>query len=154
MTVVRTRFRYPRRVHFYETDLMKIVHHANYLKFAEEARVAWAFAMGVLVPERPEEASKLAVLKTAVHHVRSLKFGDGFEVELQVKRDGIRIVFEYKMWKVKGSEPSVRNAAQLVAEVLSIHVAIRPDGRPEKPDRELKAILENEQWTETWLSNL
>ena len=31
-------FTYKRRVTFYETDGMKVVHHANYLKYFEEAR--------------------------------------------------------------------------------------------------------------------
>ena len=34
-------FTYKRRVTFYETDGMKVVHHANYLKYFEEARVEY-----------------------------------------------------------------------------------------------------------------
>lgn len=141
-----SRFRYGRAVHFYETDLMKIVHHANYLRFAEEARVDWAFQKGLLSPQNAEEASQLAVLKTAVHHARPLRFGDEFEVELQVQRQGIRIVFEYKIWKSLGPE--------LVAEVRSEHVNMSADGRPGKPSPALRALTEKELWTETWLSNL
>lgn len=143
-------FKYGREIHFYETDLMKIVHHANYLRFAEETRVAWAFHEKVLDRARPEEAARLAVLSTAVSHVSPLRFGDRFEVELQARRDGIRIVFEYKIWNLgEGSQ-----TPKLSAEVRSVHVAINAQGRPEKPTPQLIGVMEKEAWTETWLSNL
>lgn len=34
-------FIYKRRVKFYETDGMQVVHHANYLRYFEEARVEY-----------------------------------------------------------------------------------------------------------------
>lgn len=144
------KFLYRRQIHFYETDLMKIVHHANYLKFAEEARVAWAFAKGVLHAERPEEAARLAVLRTAVAHLKPLRFGDEFEVELQARRSGVRIEFEYKICKAN----TIKGQSALVAEVRSEHVAMTADGRPEKPTSHLREVMEKELWTETWLSNL
>lgn len=147
-------FTYSREIHFYETDLMKIVHHANYLKFAEETRVAWAFQMGILDRSRPEEASRLAVLKTAVSHTSPLRFGDRFEVEMQARRIGIRIVFEYKIWNILSVGISTQAPRKLAAEVRSEHVAMSADGRPEKPTLNLKNVMEKELWTETWLSNL
>ncbi|MBX3018445.1 MAG: acyl-CoA thioesterase [Bdellovibrionaceae bacterium] len=143
-------FKYRREIHFYETDLMKIVHHANYLRFAEETRVAWAFHEKVLARTRPEEAASLAVLSTAVSHISPLRFGDTFEVEMQAKRDGIRIVFEYKIWNLGDASLPPK----LSAEVRSTHVAINAQGRPEKPTPNLKAVMEKETWTATWLSNL
>ena len=53
-------FLYKRTVHFYETDMMGIVHHGNYLRYYEEARVAWADARGLI--SRPEDAAQFAVL--------------------------------------------------------------------------------------------
>ena len=32
---------YRRRVNYYETDRMGVVHHSNYLRLIEEARLAW-----------------------------------------------------------------------------------------------------------------
>ena len=31
-------FKYERKINYYETDKMGIVHHSNYIKFLEEAR--------------------------------------------------------------------------------------------------------------------
>ena len=54
-------FTYKRRVTFYETDGMKVVHHANYLKYFEEARVEYLRAGGLDLNELMEEGiGKLA----------------------------------------------------------------------------------------------
>ncbi len=81
------------KVQFYETDLMGIVHHSNYLRFFEEARVAWAVSRGILDYQKPESASHLAVLETRVKHLKPAKFGDDLHVEIQAKIEKIRIIF-------------------------------------------------------------
>lgn len=40
-------FTYKRRVKFYETDGMRVVHHANYLHYFEEARVEYCAQAGL-----------------------------------------------------------------------------------------------------------
>lgn len=137
-------FEYHRRVHFYETDLMGIVHHANYLRLAEEARVDWANKKGLLPWDNSQAASAFAVLGTQVHHVLPAKFGDLLKIEVQARINGARVVFEYKMWKDD----------QLMAEVRTKHANLGPDLRPQRPSRELRALMEKEAWNETWLSNL
>ena len=37
---------YERSVYYYETDQMKIVHHSNYIRWFEEARIYWMEKMG------------------------------------------------------------------------------------------------------------
>lgn len=142
------KFEYRKTIQFYETDMMKIVHHSNYLRWAEEARVAWAFHTGLLKPEMPERAASLAVLETQVRHLKPCQFGDAIRLELQVRREGIQIVFEYKIWKHD----------HLACEIRTKHVGLEPaeDGtlRLAKPTTDMRNILEKEIWTETWLSSL
>ena len=38
---------YERSVYYYETDQMKIVHHSNYIRWFEEARIYWMEKMGM-----------------------------------------------------------------------------------------------------------
>lgn len=137
-------FEYQHRVQFYETDLMGIVHHANYLRIVEEARVAWANARGVLQWDKPETASAFAVLGTEVSHVKPCRFGDLLRVEVQVKVQGVRVFFEYKVWKDD----------TLVAESRTKHVHLDGDMRPQRPSEKLVKIMEKEAWNETWLSSL
>lgn len=143
-------FCYPRQIQFYETDLMGIVHHGNYLRIYEEARVSWAHHHGILDYQKPETASHLAVLETAVRHIKPSRFGDKIEVQVQAKIEGIKIIFEYKMLKPVLNKQS----SELISEARTTHVALNLDLKPIKPPQPLKSILENEKWTETWLLNL
>lgn len=131
-------------VQFYETDLMGIVHHSNYIRFYEEARVAWARALGLLDVTRPETASSFAVVGTQVRHLKPCRFGERVRIQVQGRRQGARIFFEYKMWR----------GADLVSEARTEHVSLDKDLRPERPGPELIAALKGETWIETWLSSL
>lgn len=142
------KFEFKRSIQFYETDMMKIVHHSNYLRWAEEARVAWGFRIGLLKAEAPERAAQLAVLETQVRHLKPCQFGDDICIELQARREGIQIVFEYKIWKQK------QNDKTLACEVRTKHVGLDAEMKLMKPSPDMRAILEKETWTETWLSSL
>lgn len=133
-------FTYLHRIQFYETDLMGIVHHSNYLRFCEEARVEWAHHRGLIDYQKPDSASHFAVLETRVKHLAPARFGDELTIELQCRREGNRIQFQYKL----------KNAATLIALVETQHVPLK-DLRAIKMPREMRDILEGETWTETWL---
>ena len=135
------------KVQFYETDLMGIVHHANYLRFYEEARVAWAHAKGLIDYQKPGSAARFAVLETQVKHHKPTFFGDELVIRLQAKLVGVRIIFEYEM-----RVPAREN--QIVSVGRTTHVALDTELKPMRPLPAMLEILEKEQWTETWLSNL
>ena len=88
---------YQRHVHVYETDLMGIVHHSNYLRFFEEARVDWCRKKGLLGADEKAVFS-LAVLETKVRHVRPAKYADFLQIFIQIKISGARIIFQYKLF--------------------------------------------------------
>jgi acyl-CoA thioester hydrolase len=137
-------YTYPHRVQFYETDLMGIIHHSNYLRIFEEARVAWAHDKGMLNYQKPESASHLAVLETRVRHIKPGKFGDLLSVQVQARSEKIKIVFEYKLWR----------GEELLSECRTEHVPLDLNLKLIRPPQDIKKILEKELWTETWLSNL
>ena len=134
------------KVQFYETDLMGIVHHANYLRIFEEARVAWAHQRGILDYQKPETASHLAVLETHVRHLKPAQFGDDLEVIVQARIEKVRIIFEYKMFCRQRYEAPI-------SECRTVHVPLDLELKPIRPSDKLKTILEKEKWIETWLSN-
>lgn len=137
-------FIHEHRVQFYETDLMGIVHHSNYLRFYEEARVAWAHHRGIIDYQKPESAAHFAVLGTRVHHLRPARFGDLLQIHVQARREGIRVIFEYRI--------------ECGAEVISLgetrHAPLGPDLKPIRLPVAMKSALEKELWTGTWLLNL
>lgn len=136
-------FTYQHRVQFYETDLMGIVHHGNYLRLFEEARVAWAVEKKLLSYDK-ESASHFAVLETHVRHVKPAVFGDLLEIELQTKIEKLRIIFEYKMY-------AQSRGRELVATATTVHVALDSNLKVMRPLEEVKKVMEGEKWIETWL---
>ncbi len=137
-------FTYQHKVQFYETDLMGIVHHSNYLRIFEEARVAWAHNHGLLDYQKPESASHLAVYETQVRHIKPAKFGDPLEVHVQATVNGVKIIFEYKMFCME----------TLISECRTVHVPLDLNLKLIKPPMKLKSTLEKNTWIETWLSSL
>lgn len=134
-------FSYRHRVQFYETDTMGVVHHSNYLRFCEEARVSWAHSVGLIDYQRPESASHFAVLETRVKHLKPVFFGDQLEIQLQVKLEGVRIFFQYRM----------QSGPEVVALVETIHVPLNKNLKPIRLTKEFKTIMETRLWKETWL---
>ena len=56
-------FTYKRRVKFYETDGMRVVHHANYLRYFEEARVEYLRAGGIDLNDLMKEGIVFPILE-------------------------------------------------------------------------------------------
>jgi acyl-CoA thioester hydrolase len=77
-------FHHQIRVRFAETDAMGIVHHAAYLPYLEEARVAYLRAVGHPYHELREEGVDFAVLELAARYIRPLHFDDVATVHLTI----------------------------------------------------------------------
>lgn len=168
-------FTYWRRVNFYETDLMRIVHHSNYLRFCEEARVDWALKKGLIEYQQPNSAYQLAVLETRVQHVKPAVFGDQLKICVQARLEKIRIIFQYRIYKVidtvlentsdrlesknilktklaNNTEAAVTAESVLLARIETKHVALDLNLKPIKPPQEMQNIFRKElPWIETWL---
>jgi acyl-CoA thioester hydrolase len=139
-----TQFVYERRVAFSDTDAMGVVHHANYLRFCEEARVAWMRVRGLSDTHYPQSDTVLAVLSYRVWHLRPAIFEDLLQIRVQARRDGLKIYFQYAIYK----------GDQRIAEAETVHIPVDGNLQPVRPHARFKQVLEKEPWTETWLSNL
>jgi acyl-CoA thioester hydrolase len=138
--------RYEHRVQFYETDLMGIMHHSNYLRVFEEARVSWAQQKGILDYQKPETASYLAVLNTQVRHAKPCFFGDQLEIGIEARKKGLLLEFQYEMKNLTRGSVS--------AYGYTTHVYINQNFKAVRLPADVNEILEKEKWTETWHSNL
>jgi len=140
---VSENFNYERRVAFSDTDAMGVTHHANYLRFLEEARVAWMRTRGLSHTHFPANDRVLALLRFQVWHLRPSRFEDVLTIRLQVRHEGLRIHFQYVI--NKGDE--------LIAEAETVHVPVDGKLKPTRLEPALLAALEKEKWIATWLSN-
>ncbi|MGP0030857.1 MAG: acyl-CoA thioesterase [Acidimicrobiales bacterium] len=71
------------RTRFAETDAMGVIHHAAYLPYLEEARVAFLRQIGHPYDEVRGEGLDAAVLEVAVQYRAPLHFDDEVDVHLR-----------------------------------------------------------------------
>ena len=136
-------------VQFYETDLMGIVHHSNYVRFFEEARVAWAIHRQALDPANPESAAAFAVTGVNVRYLKPCKFGDQLRIQVQARLVGVRLFFEYKLWRAGKTDSD-----ELASEARTEHASLTRDLKLQRPSSGLKELMKGEAWNETWLLSL
>lgn len=114
---------YRRRVAFYETDAMGVVHHSNYLKFFEDARVAWLEEHDRLYTEYIAIGRNFAVTRADITYHRSARFHDELEITaaLQWVR-GASACFVYE----------IRCDSELVVSGTTEHAMVDTRGRPRR----------------------
>jgi len=130
-----------RNIYVYETDLMGIVHHSNYLRFCEEARIEWCrrFIENKNLDENSEFLNQhvysLTVVSTKVHHKLPLKYPNQFAIDMQSQIDGIRLVFLYKI---------KNNVGEICAEVETVHCSVNEKLRPLRLSKDLVAAVQKQ----------
>jgi acyl-CoA thioester hydrolase len=126
------------RTRFAETDAMGIIHHAAYLPYLEEARVAYLKAIGHPYQEvrgtngkaagdagltAGEDGREFPVLEASLHYRRSLQFDDEVEVSLVVGAV-TRATFQIAYLLTVGGETR--------ATAVTVHACVDRRGRPSK----------------------
>ncbi|MCC5953045.1 MAG: acyl-CoA thioesterase [Acidimicrobiia bacterium] len=111
------------RTRFAETDAMGVIHHANYLLYLEEARVAWLAEVGRNYAEVRDGGIDFAVIESFVQYRRPLHFDDVVAVHLRVGHTTRSTVQIGYLLAVDG---------EARATAVTVHAAVRPDGRPVK----------------------
>ncbi|MCD8255156.1 MAG: acyl-CoA thioesterase [Oscillospiraceae bacterium] len=90
---------YSRPVNYYETDRMSIVHHSNYIRWMEEARLDYMHKAGVDYPSMEADGIIMPVTGVKCSYKTSLRYGDTFTVKTTLTGfNGIRMEFSYKIY--------------------------------------------------------
>ena len=114
-------FTYTRKAHYHETDQMGIVHHANYPKWMEEARVAFLDELGVSYRVMETAGVFSPVVHLDIDYKRPACFDDEVEVQLSIaKYTGVRLEVSYTFFN--------RTRNELCATAASSHCFVK-DGR-------------------------
>ena len=91
-------FTYHHKVNYYECDRMGITHHSNYVRFMEEARIAWLDHIGMGFDRMEAEGYESPVIGISCQYRHSTTFPDDIEVEVRVKDvSSVKFSIEYKM---------------------------------------------------------
>tara|TARA_B100000900_G_scaffold415106_1_gene443822 strand:- start:629 stop:1027 length:399 start_codon:yes stop_codon:yes gene_type:complete len=88
----------PFLVRYYETDKMGIVHHSNFLRYLEIARLEWLNKLGLDYSEIEKNGIILPVVDINVSYKQPARYGDTLKVQVFVKnKPKVTIDFEYKI---------------------------------------------------------
>lgn len=91
-------FIYERKINYYETDRMGVVHHSNYIRFLEEARCAWMEATGMPFGEMEQNGITIPVLGVNIEYKNHVTYGDTIIIKPYVKEySGVRLTVGYEV---------------------------------------------------------
>ncbi|MCU1503039.1 MAG: hypothetical protein JWM12_2393 [Ilumatobacteraceae bacterium] len=111
------------RVRFSETDAMGIVHHASYLPYLEEARVAFLRHVGHPYAEWRRDGLDIAVLECFLRYRRPLRFDDEVDVHLRLAL-ATRTTFQMTYLLTESGD--------VCATGVTVHGCVRSSGAPSR----------------------
>jgi len=86
------------KVQYYETDMMGVTHHANYIHWMEEARIDFMDRIGFPYRQMEAEGVFSPVKSLQVNYLKPCTFGDEVEITVGVKDfNGVIITISYNM---------------------------------------------------------
>lgn len=126
----RSTFRH--RVPFYETDAMGIVHHANYVRYLELARIAWMDEHDRPYREYIADGLHFSTTRVDVRYLRSAGFDDVLEVTTWLDWVGGASL---------GMSYEIARGAERVAEGVTEHAMVDLEGKPRRIPAERRERL-------------
>jgi len=114
---------YRRRAQYYETDQMGIVHHSNYIRWMEEARLDFLEQLGWGYRKLEADGLLIPVTGVSCSYQRPVRFGDTVAIEVRVAAyQGTRLTIGYRI-----TDPET---GKLCATGQSGHCFCTREGRP------------------------
>lgn len=124
--------KYSRRVFYYETDKMGIMHHSNYIRIFEEARIDLLNKEGLDFAGIESLGYLSPVLDVKCEYKYSLRFGDEFYVDVKLMEYGnVKYSFSYEICRSDG---------QLCAKGESTHCFTDLEGKVVSLKRENREL--------------
>jgi acyl-CoA thioester hydrolase len=134
---------YDRKINYYETDQMAVVHHSNYIRYFEESRISFMEQIGCPYDVLEREEIISPVLEVSCRYIRPVRFGETIRIAVRlVKMSKVKCSFSY--------EVTDKETGELRASGRSEHGFVDRNGRPvimpkSKPDYYELFLAELEQ---------
>ena len=114
-------FMYLRKAQYHETDQMGFIHHSNYIKWMEEARVAFMDQIGMGYAEVEKAGVVSPVTAVSVEYKKPVRFSEEVGIQVTVlSYSGVRLELEYRFFLMPERE--------LCTTAISKHCFLK-DGR-------------------------
>ena len=124
---------YVRTVQYYETDQMAIVHHSNYIRWFEEARLDHLQQLGICYRALEEQGLRIPVVEISCKYLVSAKYADTLEITpFLTAYTGVRMSYRYE---VRQTETGI-----LLAEGTSSHCFLDHNGIPVSLKRKMPEL--------------
>ncbi len=89
---------YRHTAQYYETDRMGIIHHSNYIRWMEEARIDFLRQIGIRFSDLEASGLISPIYQVSCQYRRTVKFEDVVAIEVSiVKYSGVKLVLAYRM---------------------------------------------------------
>lgn len=125
---------YMLKARYYETDQMGIIHHANYIRWMEEARIDMLSQMGYPYRRFEEMGYISPVLHAECEYKKSVKFDDEVKIVVSLQEFGkVKFTLRYDIYNM--SEDGVLSAVGTTR-----HCFLNKDGRPVMMNKEMKVF--------------
>ena len=93
---------YERKINYYETDKMGVVHHSNYIRFFEEARCQFLEVSGLPYDMLEEKGIMSPVLGFSCQYKQHVTFGDVIEIHTKITSyTGVKFTVGYEVYNKK-----------------------------------------------------
>ena len=102
-------FKYERKINYYETDRMGVVHHSNYIRFLEEARSRWMEELNIPMEKLENEGFTIPTLEVDCKYKHHVTSGDIIVIEPYISEfNGIRMTVNYNVTNKKTGDIVIR----------------------------------------------
>jgi acyl-CoA thioester hydrolase len=115
------------RVAFADTDAMGIVHHANYLRYFEVARVGWLRQNGSSYKEWEKRGLHLPLVESQIRYRKPARFDDVVLIKVIPEIEGIRLNFKYEMINKETGLLLATGSTQHVCVNIEMKITAMPD---------------------------
>lgn len=96
---------YEHKAQYYETDQMGIIHHSNYIRWMESARIDAMSQMGIDYRSMEEAGIISPVLSVSCEYRSMVHFGDEVVIRVKIKHyNGIKLQLSYTVSDKKTDE--------------------------------------------------
>lgn len=139
MRVLKEIVPYVHRVQYYETDKMGIVHHSNYIRWFEEARIDMLGQLGIGFDKIEARGIMSPILSVDCRYIQPVRFGEDVVITSEVTGfNGIRCTIRYE---VRGRDEEIRTKGNTCLAFLKADGTIL---RMKKEHPDIYEILRNQ----------
>ena len=93
---------FEREINYYELDGMNVVHHSNYIRYMEEARIHLLDEIGLPYKKIEDNGIMIPVLEVNYKYKNPARFGNTIVIKASISKfDGIKLEMKYEITNKK-----------------------------------------------------